>query len=773
MEKLSSTDTDRLGPLACLSIDSVQNPQQEAMEKIKGQLRNHGLSHELLMAGRVASAEPQITDTVTLGGLDYPKYPLAAAVNGAAPRLTPASLASFLRDLEVYRLSVANAKAKECRLVTWLWLSMGEDVKMYLRLNSAAMQAVTDSDVYAFWPCILKAATTEGVIKSVSVLNRTLTVSMQPGEAHVNYAARLKHLFRLCQDLFQSTEAAHKGYIKMDTLFSILYLYGLDKNLYEFILNKIFSDAPSVHDLLTFEEYSLQIQQYSSNRHVLSSEHPSETSMAYVAKLPVKEPSSSRPCAVCSTEFVPLRPTHAMCRSCASAKKSFPERDPKRKQRINADVKANTASVFPPPVVHLQHAPKPPVTFAPSAFESVPSHLITDEVRAMLAFQASQFRHQPSVTPSAPFYQSYDELCLDEQSPLYSRSSSYLAWSDFEDVTALSASAASLQIADNAATLHCTKSFAQLVNPRKLLHPIPCGGVGAHTVFTHVGIDPAMPLGARDTFWGPIVQADLRSLGYLSRRGMCAYIQDVDKVLHCYYGGELLFSAPMQPNHLYPFDSLQLASHPLVNPACMLHDADYWQSHTAPVTPTGLPLAKIDSLRALHASNVTNHLPYACTPTPAAYPSLANVHFNAEQMSRIDQASDLLKFLHFPSSAAVATGLSMGAFSLASKLDAVDMYNHDRIVGPNPHFLAGQFTQKPMPASTNPPAPSVGHTLSLDIRMLDVKSPQGYTHAIHVVSENEGYYKVVPSRTGKGKDFLMPFTIIFLQHIMLTVTVQL
>ena len=124
--------------------------------------------------------------------------------------LPPASLASFLRDQEAHRIALVHAKAKERRLVTWLWLSMGENVKMNLRLKSAAMQTVADSDVYALWPCILKAATTEGVIKSVSVLYRTLiTVTMQPGEAHVVYAARLKHLFRLCQDLFPSTDAAH------------------------------------------------------------------------------------------------------------------------------------------------------------------------------------------------------------------------------------------------------------------------------------------------------------------------------------------------------------------------------------------------------------------------------------------------------------------------------------------------------------------------------------------------------------------------------------
>jgi hypothetical protein len=409
MEKLGSADSDRLGPPACLCIDSIQNPQQEAMEKIKGQLRNHGLSHELLIAGRVAVSEPQITDTILLGGLVYPRYPLSNAVDGEQQRLTPASLASFLRDQEAHRISVLNAKARERRLVTWLWLSMGEDVKMNLRLNSVAMKAIADSDVYELWPCILKAATTEGVIKSVAVLNRTLTVSMLPGEAHVHYAARLKHLFRLCQDLFQSTDPAHQGYIQMETLFSVLYLYGLDKNLYEFILNKIFSAAPTVHDLLSFEQYSLQIQQYSSNRHVFSPEQSTETTMAFSAKVPEKDLSLS--CSICSTKFVPTQPTHSMCKTCA--KKSFHERDQRRKVRPpSTDVKAHTASV-----TNSSASTQPsPVNIVPSLFESVPSHLLTDEVRNLISLQTGQYRHhQPSTfQPSAPTYQQYDQQCLEE-----------------------------------------------------------------------------------------------------------------------------------------------------------------------------------------------------------------------------------------------------------------------------------------------------------------------------------------------------------------------
>jgi hypothetical protein len=73
----------------------------------------------------------------------------------------------------------------------------GRDVKMNMRLSSISMQTIADSDVYALWFCIFKATTIKAVIKSAAVLSRSLTVSIFLGEAHVNYAACLKHLFRL------------------------------------------------------------------------------------------------------------------------------------------------------------------------------------------------------------------------------------------------------------------------------------------------------------------------------------------------------------------------------------------------------------------------------------------------------------------------------------------------------------------------------------------------------------------------------------------------
>ena len=99
--------------------------------------------------------------------------------------------------------------------------------------------------------------------------------------------------------------------------------------------------------------------------------------------------------------------------------------------------------------------------------------------------------------------------------------------------------------ADTACTLHCTGTFSRLSSPQVLTAPILLSGIGDSAVhLTHVGFDANMPLGHRNLYYGLRVGADLISLGYLSRTGRCAYIQDVDGVLRVFFYGALLFSAP-------------------------------------------------------------------------------------------------------------------------------------------------------------------------------------------------------------------------------------
>ena len=102
-------------------------------------------------------------------------------------------------------------------------------------------------------------------------------------------------------------------------------------------------------------------------------------------------------------------------------------------------------------------------------------------------------------------------------------------------------------------------------------------------------------------------------------------------------------------------------------------------------------------------------------------------------------AEDLVRYLHWPSTEAVATGASMGAFSLNSPLEARDFHNLERAKGYSPHYLAGHFHQKSMTTpSVTPPAHSPGQVITMDIRKLSVPSINGSTHSIQIVSEFDG-----------------------------------
>jgi hypothetical protein len=57
-----------------------------------------------------------------------------------------------------------------------------------------------------------------------------------------------------------------------------------------------------------------------------------------------------------------------------------------------------------------------------------------------------------------------------------------------------------------------------------------------------------------------------------------------------------------------------------------------------------------------------------------------------------------------------------------------------------------------MLSSQTPPVPYPGHTLSFCIHKFTSKSINGYTHEIYIVSESEGYFKVVPARSASSKD---------------------
>ena len=309
---------------------------------------------------------------------------------------------------------------------------------------------------------------------------------------------------------------------------------------------------------------------------------------------------------------------------------------------------------------------------------------------------------------------------------------------------------------DTGATYHCTGDVTRL-SYVKPCH-VWCGGVGTGVLFTMVGLDMTLPVGMRKCYFAEGI-SDLLSLGYLSSTGRTAFLQDTDCILHVFVDGHLLFSAPKRINNLYPMSVVRAVNHPSVDASNSMNDNQFsYAPECPPALLTGLPLPKLASLIAHHGASVCSKpnsatISYSKPPlgAPVALAAVSSI-FNHEQLKRIELAAQLQRYLHYPATEAIATGVSMGAFASASPLDAKDVRNMEAARGPSSHFLAGYFHQKPMLTSTTAPAATPGHTLSFDVSKLSVKSVNGFTHEIRVVSEYEGYFAVIPSRTGQGKD---------------------
>jgi hypothetical protein len=271
--------------------------------------------------------------------------------------------------------------------------------------------------------------------------------------------------------------------------------------------------------------------------------------------------------------------------------------------------------------------------------------------------------------------------------------------------------------ADSGATYHCTDDMTSL---RCIVAcNVFCGGVGAGITFSHVGIDPRLPIGLRKTLYHPDA-ARLLSTGYLSSTGRGAYIQQADGTLHFYVDGKLLFSAPRQRNNLYPTPLVEMRDHPSVRPADLTLDHEYARQLPPPLDcPSGFPRGAVQSLLLTSVATVYP-APSAPAVAPVVLPVTPNLTpaqfyyspicesdllseplalaalggLNSEQRRRVDQADELVRFLGYPAIDSVATSVSMGSFALSSPLDAKDLRNLYTVRGPSPHYYAGYFHQK-------------------------------------------------------------------------------
>jgi hypothetical protein len=382
----SLSKASSLGKTAYLCIDSVDIPSEVAMELIKDQLRNHDLSPEALMKAEVLPADcipPLVDALITIGAHPYDKYervPDIVAANGdvtVSTRLSRAGQAAFSKDCDAAASALALRRNRFKKLVTWLWQSMGPDVKLALRNDSDAMDAVAASDVYKLWPCIMKAATTEGVMKSVSVLARTFSAMMSPGESHMIFVDRLQKLFNLFGILFESSDVQHKGYVKLETLYSVLYLNGLDKLTYEFIMNMVFSKVTDVNSLPPFKMVSQTIQTFMANHHAGPSAPITEPALSYVSSADDKK-GGTIDCKVCRASFTPQQRNHDMCAPCA--KKFFNDKRHAyaKDKKPKKETKALSAATSEPSINNMP--------FSQNFFTEEMCHLIAAQVAQRVHF---------------------------------------------------------------------------------------------------------------------------------------------------------------------------------------------------------------------------------------------------------------------------------------------------------------------------------------------------------------------------------------------------
>jgi len=743
---MSTSASQDSSPRCKICLDNPLYPLAKNIELFYDRLRKDGLTDAILMAERVINpnvVQPTPLDTYTIAGEVYLRYP--KEVN--TQRMTPAALEEFLKAGCLATTKLEKRDDMERALVKDMLSYIGDDVKMRFNMLPGALAARDSNDPYQLYPFLVRSWTGEGAARAAQYLDKIVNFKQTTTMSHIQYAEEMRENQRTFLKLVE--DPAQAGVIRSNTLLSLLYLRGLDPVRQAYILQTIFSAVDRVQDLPDPEELINQVQIFVQN---FNPEQHTEPSAAYVAKsvkVPddVKSGTQDKLCA-CGARFAPAQSFWSRCAACQLAKKKVSKAKP-------AFRALQASSVVPPvsftPVSLPYGLAGPPSSYVgPTPLTAQQFAMFTPEVQRLMAYQAAglgQYEDDLSVGSSYPGARSFQSFVAraNVQKP---------------EFFAMQACAA-----DSACTLHCTGTLSRLSSPEVLAAPILLSGIGDSAVYlTHVGFDANMPLGHRNLYYGPRVGADLISLGYLSRTGRCAYVQDVDGVLRVFFDGALLFSAPRQANNLYPVDSLALVSHPSVKPACLMLDADYLRLNASVASmTTGLSIDFLDSLLArtrvvvdplshVSAGNLiqgTSYLSSAIKPLV----NRSMYHFNNEQRQRIDQADELVKFLHYPSTESVATAVSMGSFSSYSPLDAKDFHNLQRLKGYSPHYLAGHFKKKPMTtSSTTPPASQPGQVLTMDIHELKVPSINGFTHMIQVVSEYEGYIAIIPAKSKSSKD---------------------
>lgn len=756
---------------------------------------------ELPRVPKPGETAPLLDEMLHYGSQVYRRFPFMVDAQGVTTeRMSAETVARFHKAGDSAEKTLETNLAAERAVLAKVLATVSPSMRQALDNLAGSSAALATHDPYTVWPFLLRAVTVPGARRAMKIFQELIELTMD-GECanHAAYAARFRRTLVEFTHMFQDTsEGVPPNTVSIDVIGAVLYLNGIlnsrSRAQFQFIVDKtlasvvVMSDLPSPMDLIvTFQSFAANLRQDTVTEPVVAYGAKVDPGVPPGKPVRAKVDLASRKCATCKIMFLPFREAHLLCKSCAIAKSSAarslvavvaPSRAPVDPPLTRGEYEAQLSPMVQQLIMQERHLAQS--TGPPGPLSSFPYQNLLRDSFTVDAGAASEALWPPSAfilhSSGAPecdessFEQDFatDLRILSQPSSSTAGPQQHTLASGFRAQSLLHQVRSSDAYADSGATYHCTNDLSSLrcVTDCEVF----CGGVGAGITFSHVGIDPRLPIGLRKTLFHPEA-ARLLSTGYLSSTGRGASIQQADGTLHFYVDGQLLFSAPRQRNNLYPTPLVDMCAHPAVHPEDLILDHDYARLPSPPLDcPSGFPRGAVQPLLLQSAAHHVAFVPApavplstpACNLTPVQYYyspicesalvssplALAALGgLNSEQRRRVDQADELVRFLGYPAIDSVATSVSMGSFALSSPLDAKDLRNLYTVRGPSPHYYAGYFNQKPMRSSTTPPASAPGHTLSIDVHKLSVPSLNGYTHEIRIVSEFEGMFSVVPAKS--------------------------
>ena len=309
------------------------------------------ISLSALESPRVPKPEetaPAANDIISIGGVDYDRYPLTPGLNDAPARMSPVVVAQFISDTNLATKTKAANLALERTAMATVLITVSPTMRQNLDNIPGSASAMASHDPYAVWPFLIRAVTTPGARRAMKVFQDLCELTMNDElRDHAAYAAHLRGVLQEFTQLFADhRQNALPNTVSIDVLGSVVYLNGIltsrSRAQFQFIVDKTLaavaqmSDLPPPGDLIAiFHSFALNLR----------NDAPiAEPVMGYVAPaVKTSAPLAVKKCVTCKASFVPMLEHHTFCTSCSRAGITA-----QRATRAAAETKALVSPAAPP-----------------------------------------------------------------------------------------------------------------------------------------------------------------------------------------------------------------------------------------------------------------------------------------------------------------------------------------------------------------------------------------------------------------------------------------